>query len=98
MTKHGLVSPYREKRAAKGGLERERLEEMIGAGMTIAEIAAEVGRSKAAVRHWMRAYRLRTKHERGSRYGTARRAARDAGLLVATLNCRKHGERRRSAS
>jgi hypothetical protein len=92
MKKHGLTSPYKEKHAAKGAIDRERLKALIAAGMTIAEIAVEVDRSKAAVRHWMRAYGVRTKHERGSRCGTARRQARDAGLLLVTLNCRKHGD------
>jgi transposase len=54
MEKYGLVSRYRERHAAKGGIERERLEELVGRGMTIAEIAAEVGLSKGTVRHWMR--------------------------------------------
>lgn len=90
--KHGLRSGYSDKHAAKGAIERERLEELIEDGMTIAEIASGVERSKGAVRHWLRVYALRTKHERGSRYGTARRAAHAAGLLVVKLDCRKHGE------
>src|SRR5437660_6880601 len=67
MRKHGLVSPYREKHAAKGGIQRERLEELVEAGATIAEIAAEVGRSKATVRHWLRRFDLRTKNGVGTR-------------------------------
>src|SRR5205085_12568528 len=61
MRKHGLKSPYAEKHAAKGGIERERLEELVNAGLSIAEIASAVGRSKATVRHWLRRYELRTR-------------------------------------
>jgi transposase-like protein len=32
MKKYGLVSPYREKHAAKGGIERERLEALVESG------------------------------------------------------------------
>ncbi len=56
--KYGLEAVNREKHAAKGGIDRERLEELVEAGMSIAEIAAEVERSKATVRHWLRRYGL----------------------------------------
>lgn len=65
MKKYGLVSPYREKHAAKGGLEKEQLEAFVDAGMTIAEIAGEVDRSKATVRHWLRQYGPQNKKRTG---------------------------------
>jgi transposase-like protein len=40
--KHRLEVPNREKYAARGAIERQRLVELIEAGMTIAEIAAAV--------------------------------------------------------
>jgi transposase-like protein len=89
--KHGLESPYRERHAAKGGIERERLEELVEAGKTTAEIAEAVGLSKGAVRHWMRFYGLRTKRARGERLKIAR-AAKEAGLLRVTMSCRHHGD------
>jgi transposase-like protein len=89
--KHGLESPYAEKHAAKGGIERGRLEELVEAGMTIAEISAEVGRSSGAVRHWMRRYGLKTSRARGERLELSR-AAQAAGRLTVTLQCRHHGE------
>jgi hypothetical protein len=46
MAKHGLESPYKQRHAAKGGIERQRLEQLVEAGCTIADIAEEVGRSK----------------------------------------------------
>ena len=92
MKKHGLVSPYREKHAAKGGIEKERLEPLIDAGMTIAEIAHEVGRSKATVRHWLRRYGLRTQNGVGTRRPGVASAARDAGMASTTMTCPRHGE------
>ena len=67
LRKHGLEAPNRAKHAAKGGIERERLTELVARGMTIAEIAAEVGRSKGTVRHWLRRYALHTQNGRGPR-------------------------------
>ena len=61
MEKYGLEAPNREKHAAKGGISRGRLEELVAAGMTIAEIAAEVGLSKTTVRHWLGRYGLKTR-------------------------------------
>jgi transposase len=92
MKKYGLESPYRGKHAAKGGIERERLEALVEAGMTIAEIAAEVGRGKGTVRHWLRVYGLRTQNARGRRSAAARGAAKTAGLLTPALRCPHHGE------
>jgi transposase-like protein len=89
--KHGLSSPYAARHAAKGGIERERLEAMVDVGMTIAEIAAEVQRSRGAVRHWLRRYGLKTKRARGERL-VLTKAARAAGLLTVTMDCRVHGE------
>ncbi|MGH2928403.1 MAG: hypothetical protein ACRDL8_09390, partial [Solirubrobacteraceae bacterium] len=60
MAKHGLVAPAREKHAAKGGIERELLEGLVGQGLTVAEIAASVAMSTATVRPWLRRYGLRT--------------------------------------
>jgi hypothetical protein len=59
--------------------------------MTIAEIAAEVGLSKGAVRHWLGRYGLRMKNTRGRRPGELRRA-KDAGKLTVTIACSHHGE------
>ena len=91
MEKYGLVSPYAEKHAAKGGIERERLESLVERGWSIAEIAGEVGRSKGTVRHWLKRYQLRTKNR--SRAMDPRAVqAKEAGMLVTTLTCKRHGE------
>lgn len=90
--KHGLRSPYADKHAARGGIERERLEALVEAGMTIAQIAAEVDRSKATVRYWLRRFGMKTKNGVGTRNPGVARAARDAGLLATVMRCGRHGE------
>jgi transposase len=92
MQKHGLAAPNREKHAAKGGIEQARLEELVATGLTIAEIAAEVGLSNGTVRHWLRQYGLRTKHRRGRRSGSEAKEAKEAGLATITMSCAHHGE------
>ena len=91
MKKYGLVSPYREKHAARGGIGRQRLEALVDRGLTIAEIAHEVGLSRGAVRHWLMVYGLRTLRARGESAAIAR-ASKEAGLLTVTMTCRHHGE------
>ncbi len=89
MAKHGLEANRRHVHAAKGGIEREQLEELVQAGMTIAEIAAVVGLSKATVRHWLKRYSLRT--EATQRRAAAREARAD-GMLTIGRRCPSHGE------
>lgn len=89
--KHGLVSPYREKHAAKGGIEQERLEALVERGLTVGEIARELELSKGTVRHWMRVFGLRTAGARSERVKLAQ-AAKEAGLLIVAMSCRRHGD------
>ena len=92
MKKHGLVSPYREMHAAKGGIDRERLEALVADRMTIAEIAQDLERSKGTVRHWMLRYGLRTQNARGRRARVAARKSKELGFLTVTMTCARHGE------
>jgi hypothetical protein len=92
MARHGQVANGRDKHAAKGGVERERLEALVEAGMTIAEIGVELSRSKATVRHWLGRYGLRTKNTRGRRPAEIAATAKAAGLLTVTMACIHHGE------
>jgi transposase len=92
MEKHGLVAVKREKHAAKGGIERERLVALIEKGMTIAEIAAEVELSKATVRYWLRRHGLKTPNKVGPRLGEQAREAKLAGLAEIVSECLRHGE------
>jgi transposase len=92
LKQYGLEAVNQGKHAAKGGLDRDDLVSLVAAGMSIAEIAEAVGRSKATVRHWLRKYGLRTVGGVGRRSADASRAAREAGLAEATLVCPTHGE------
>jgi transposase len=58
--KHGLVSSYAERHAARGGIERDALEDLVGEGLSTRQIATRVDRSQATVRHWLREYGLQT--------------------------------------
>lgn len=91
LAQHGLRANHGERHAARGSLSRELLESLTERGMSIAQIAAEVDRSKAAVRHWLRKYGLRTHRSTGSRPRDASLAARASGLAEVTLDCPRHG-------
>jgi transposase len=92
VTKYGLAAARAEKHAARGGLVREELAGLVERGLSIAEIAAEVDRSKATVRHWLRRYGLKTWSPSGSRRTAESQAARRAGLRESTMMCAIHGE------
>jgi hypothetical protein len=89
---HGLQAVNAEKHAARGGLTREQLEPLVEAGMSIAQIAAEVDRSKATVRHWLRRHGLKTWSPSGSRRKAESHAALGAGLREARMRCARHGD------
>jgi transposase len=88
MKKHGLEAPNRERHAARGGIERDELTAAVAGGLSIAELAATFGCSKATVRHWLKSYGLRTK--RAERKSACRQARAD-GRLTMTLVCAEHG-------
>lgn len=90
--KYGLRANGHERHAARGGVSREQLTALVDAGMSISQIAADVDRSKASVRHWLRRYGLRTHGSIGSRPRSLALAAREAGVTETVLNCRRHGE------
>ena len=52
--KYGLRCRTATDMRSKGGLARDELESLVAAGLSIAQIADSVGRSKATVRHWLR--------------------------------------------
>jgi transposase len=91
LKKHGLEAPNRERHAARGGIERERLVSFVEAAMTIAEIAAAEGLSKTAVRHWLRRYDLKTKNKVGPRLGQHAIDGKEAGKLEIIFDCIHHG-------
>lgn len=92
VAKHGLEAGRREFHAARGGLTRPQLEPLVQQGLSIAEIAEAVDRSKATVRHWLRQHQLKTRNTRGRRRSAGAQAAREQGLTEAMLYCDRHGE------
>jgi transposase len=86
--KHGLVAANAERFARRGAPPRDRLEELASAGATLREMAADLERSIATVRHWLRAWdieRVRTRSAR--RPPDPATAARDA-----VMACSRHGQ------
>ncbi|PTL54799.1 helix-turn-helix domain-containing protein [Paraconexibacter algicola] len=82
------------------GIDAGRLSELVAADHTVAEIAEQLGRSEATVRHWLRRHDLaitdaaRTKRRRLPRFsavcathGTAQHVRRPDGVAVC-LQCR----------
>ena len=88
MTKHGLTAVNRQKHAARGGIERVRLEDLVNGGASIQTIALELQRSSATVRHWLSKYGLET---RGTERRRGASAARAAGKVIIERDCRHHG-------
>src|SRR5437764_13492418 len=54
--KHGLSAAHATRHAARGGLSRERLEELLESRGTHRSIAADLGVGVAAVRHRLERY------------------------------------------
>jgi excisionase family DNA binding protein len=92
MGRFGLKASQAERHGAKGGLTRLQLEPLVNNGLTIAEIATRLGRSRSTIRHWLKRHGLQTHRRRGRRRSPESRAARDAGLSVIEMRCAKHGE------
>jgi transposase len=84
VTKHRLDAVNRQKHLPKGALERAELQALVQQGLSIAQIALAVHRSKATVRHWLREYGLRT-------VGSQQRRASLAPGDVALKWCPRHG-------
>ncbi|HSZ06552.1 MAG TPA: helix-turn-helix domain-containing protein [Solirubrobacteraceae bacterium] len=89
--KHGLEAANRDKHTARGGIARERLEVLIEADLSVAQIAEAVGRSKATVRHWLIRYGMKTRRGPGRRPAGQAQAAEQAGLATVTMTCARHG-------
>jgi transposase-like protein len=91
MEQYGLTAVNRDRHAAKGGIDRDRLVALVEDGESVGQIAIAVGRSKGTVRHWMRVFGLRTVRAREAHTDQAI-AAKDAGLLTVRMRCRHHGD------
>jgi transposase len=89
--KHGLGAVHGERHASRGPLMRPQLESLIEREMSIAEIAASVGRSKGTVRYWLTHYGLKTFAQQGRFGARSTRAAKAAGKATVRKRCRRHG-------
>jgi len=85
ITHFGLQANGAEHHAAKGALSRKDLSALVDAGMSTAQIATSLERSKTTVRHWLREYGLTTD------FAMRRQASRN-GERELTLECSRHGE------
>jgi transposase len=82
--KHGLQAAKRDRHAARGPLSHADLAGLVASGLSTAQIAERVGRSKTTVRHWLREYSLTTAY-------SARRRAAVEGSKALVSTCAKHG-------
>jgi transposase-like protein len=67
--KHGLASQHALRHAARGPVAREVLEALVEEGLSIRDIAAQLERSAASIRHWLARYELKTQPARYSLRG-----------------------------
>jgi hypothetical protein len=82
--KHGLRPPGAGRFAARGAPDRELLESLAARGLTLREIAVELDRSIATVRHWLRRWDIQRTDAR------RRLLAPDAPREV-ERRCARHG-------
>jgi transposase len=84
VTEHGLRSQHAPRHAARGGIDRRTLLELVERGLSIRQIASEVGLSFPAIRYWLKKHGLRTEPLHYSR--------RDAEKTPSVLReCPTHG-------
>jgi hypothetical protein len=84
--RHGLEPNGRTKHAPRGGLTRGELEPLVERGLTLRQIATELGRSPSSVRHWLTKHGLKTTRQK-------RRFTGDKPKEIIS-DCRHHGRTR----
>ncbi|MEA2167081.1 MAG: hypothetical protein QOF76_381 [Solirubrobacteraceae bacterium] len=88
VNKHGLLSAHAGRHAARGGIPRDVLSELVMEGLSVRGIATRLSLSTATVRHWLAKHDLETRRTsmlRATREGRAR--GDDAAMRV----CQRHG-------
>ena len=86
--KHGLESAHTERHAARGGIDRELLAEIVACELPIRDMADVLGRSATTVRHWLGKHGLETSRMTRERLG---RVALATGAENVELPCPRHG-------
>lgn len=87
--RHGLEPANGDRHRARGGIDPETLAELVARNLTVREIAAELDRSTATVRHWLTKHGLETTAAARRRAG---RAVPSGHRFVAV--CVRHGRTR----
>jgi len=88
LKKHDLEPLGHSKHSPNGKVDAGRLRELIEAGLTIRETAAELGVGYSTVRHWLKRLDLETATVRRRR---AEKLGRATGILGVKHVCPKHG-------
>ena len=57
---HGLRSEHAQRHAARGGVDRETLRELVECGLSVRQIGEEIGLAYTSVRHWLATYGLQS--------------------------------------
>lgn len=89
--KHGLTSSHAARHAARGEIERWRLERAIACDLSVREMAKVFDRSFATVRHWLRHHDVATPRTVRRR---AALAATEQQVAEPVLPCPVHGPTR----
>jgi transposase len=92
VARHGLAAAGRASHRARGGLTAAQLQPLVAAGLSVAEIAEHVARSRTTVRYWLRRTGLATSAAAGRHRSAQSQAAREAGLERTRMACVRHGE------
>jgi transposase len=84
LKKHGLSAVKADKHASRGAPSKEDLERLLGAGLSLREIAHRMDRSLATIRHWMGKYELKP--------SPRRKRGAEGGPREMISRCKHHGE------
>ena len=86
--KFGLASDHAPLHAARGPIDRDVLQALLGEGLSIRAMAARLGVSYTTVRHWLRRHHLSTPRARRL---AETAEARAAGAETVEATCPVHG-------
>jgi transposase len=88
VNKHGLTSAHASRHAARGGIERERLQALVEEGLSIRQIAAQLDVSYTTARYWLGRHGIVTPRARRL---AETAPARLAGAETTEAECPLHG-------